>query len=66
MKKMEIILIPSSSGVIKVYIYGFGNGYGKVYATLNEVVATSKGYNVKRTILKALSKLNQSLINKEQ
>jgi hypothetical protein len=64
MHKMEVLFIPSSSGIIKIYIYGFIKGSaGKVYATLNDVVSSSKGYNKKRTIIKAVSKLHQSLSN---
>ena len=45
---------------MKIYIYGFANGgAGKVYATLNDVVSSSKGYNKKRTIIRAVERLHQ-------
>jgi len=67
MKKMEMIFIPAEIGMIKVYIYGFqgGSGYGRVFATFEDMVASAKGYNKKRTIVRALSKLYESLANKQ-
>lgn len=63
MNKMEFIFIPANNGIIKLYVYGFSgmNAPGKVYATYNDFVVSSKGYNRKRTIVKALSKLHESL-----
>jgi len=62
---MEIIFIPQKRGTIKVYIYGFhgGSGYGKVFATFEDMVASSKGYNKRRTIIRALSKLYETIAN---
>lgn len=60
MHKMEKFVIPTSSGTMKIYIYGFANGgAGKVYAILNDVVSSSKGYNKKRTIIRAVERLHQ-------
>lgn len=67
MNKFEFIFIPTSNGTIKIYSYGFlGHGSpGKVYATFNDLVVSSKGYNRKRTIVKALSKLNEIMASQE-
>ncbi|MCU9612273.1 hypothetical protein OEV98_01690 [Caldibacillus lycopersici] len=67
MKNLEMIFIPSSFGLIKVYSYGFiqPGASGKVYATYNDIVVSSKGYNRKRTIIKALSKLHELVVNNQ-
>ena len=63
MQKMELIFIPAENGMIKVYIYGFlAGGYGKVFATYRDFVVSSKGYNKRRTIVKALSKLTDTIL----
>ena len=65
MHKMEILLIPTSSGLMKIYVYGFQDGSaGKVYATLNQRVTTSKGYNKKLAIIRAVERLQQLFMNK--
>ncbi|WAA13225.1 hypothetical protein [Fervidibacillus halotolerans] len=67
MKKYEMIILPNRSGIVKVYIYNFlqSKGRVKVYASLNEKVVSCTGYNKKRTIIKALSKLYKRTVNQE-
>lgn len=65
MHKMEVLMVPTTAGLMKIYIYGFQNGgAGKVYATLNQRVNTSKGYNKRLAIIRAVERLHQSFTNK--
>lgn len=62
--KYEMIFLPSKTGIVKIYIYGF-NQYGsagRVFASLNDINVSLKGYNRNKTIIKALTKLNESLL----
>lgn len=65
--RMEIIFIPSKDGMIKVFIYGFFNlgTWGKAVAELKGVAVTANGFSKKRTIVRALTKLHETLIKKE-
>ncbi|RLQ90602.1 hypothetical protein [Falsibacillus albus] len=65
-EQMELILLPIEQGLIKIYVYGFNSkgAWGRVYAELNESNISIKGYHRKKTIIKALSKLNEKLLNK--
>jgi hypothetical protein len=67
MNSFEMMLIPSNYGMIKVYIYGFypPKGMGKVYASLDDTVVSCKGTCKKKTIIRALSKLNEILSNQK-
>ncbi|WAA11119.1 hypothetical protein [Fervidibacillus albus] len=67
MKNYEIMMLPHGSGVVKVYIYNFleSKGRVKVYASLDDQVVSSTGYNKKRTIVKALSKLYKRTVSQE-
>lgn len=62
-----MMILPYHSGVIKVYIYNFlqSKGRVKVYATIDDRVVSCTGYNKKRTIVKALSKLYKTTANYE-
>lgn len=61
----ETIFLPSNSGIVKIYIYGFKpyGSWGQVFASLNDVTVNIKGYNRKKTIIRALANLNESLLN---
>ncbi len=65
--QMELMFFPSESGLIKVYIYGFKpfGAYGQVFAELNDVTVTAKGYYRKKTIIRTLMMLHHHLVNKE-
>ncbi|MDZ5470595.1 hypothetical protein SM124_02415 [Bacillus sp. 31A1R] len=62
---MELLILPSLSGLIKVHIYGFREQreWGQVFAELNGTVVSAKGYHRKKTIIRTLAKLNESLLN---
>src|SRR5690606_24782262 len=66
--RFENIFIPTNTGMIKVYIYGFQpyGSWGQVTASMNDLCVNVKGYNRKRTIVKALASLNESLINMKE
>lgn len=66
-KQMEIIILPSSNGIIKVHIYGFQHygAWGQVFAELNGTIATAKGYHRKKVVIRALTKLHESLLNQD-
>ncbi len=61
----EAIFLPTKSGVIKIYIYGFKprGSWGQVFATKNGITVNVKGYNRRKTIIRSLTKLNDSLLN---
>lgn len=65
--RMEIILIPSKNGMIKVFIYGFIHlgTWGKAVAEVKGVAVTANGFSKKRTIVRSLTKLHETLIKKE-
>jgi hypothetical protein len=64
--RMEMIFIPAKNGYIKVYVYGFSNlgTCGNAVAEFNGVTVTAKGFNKKRTIVRSISKLHESLVRK--
>ncbi|MCM3663237.1 hypothetical protein M3204_02390 [Mesobacillus subterraneus] len=64
--RMEMIFIPAKNGYIKVYVYGFSNlgTWGNAVAEFNGVTVTAKGFNKKRTIVRSISKLHESLVRK--
>lgn len=64
--RMEMIFIPAKNGYIKVYVYGFSNlgTWGNAVAEFNGVSVTAKGFNKKRTIVRSISKLHESLVRK--
>ncbi|MBS4217932.1 hypothetical protein KHA96_06300 [Bacillus sp. FJAT-49711] len=66
--RFEVIFIPANSGMIKIYIYGFKpyGSWGRVFAAMNDISINVKGYNRKRTIIKALAQLNESLLNMKE
>lgn len=61
----HILFIPSTSGLIKVHIYGFNKlgSSGQAFSELNGVSVRAKGYNRKKTIIRSLSKLHEALLN---
>ncbi|GIN89965.1 hypothetical protein J6TS1_03840 [Siminovitchia terrae] len=64
-KDYEAVFLPSKSGVIKIYIYGFKpyGSWGEVHTSMNGVSVSVRGYNRKKTIIRSLKKLNESLLN---
>jgi hypothetical protein len=64
--RMEMIFIPLKNGKIKVFIYGFSNlgTWGNVVAEFNGTTVTSKGFNKKRTLVRSISKLHETLAKK--
>ncbi|MBS4198772.1 hypothetical protein KHA93_03790 [Bacillus sp. FJAT-49732] len=66
--RYEMIFIPTNYGMIKIYIYGFKpyGSWGQVVASMNDLSVNAKGYNRKRTIVKALALLNESLLNMKE
>lgn len=66
--KFEVIFLPSTSGIVKIYIYGFKphGSWGQVYSSMNDLSVSVKGYNRKKTIIRSLAKLNESLLNKKE
>lgn len=63
-RSYEAIFLPSKSGVIKMYIYGFKtyDSWGSVFASLNGVSVHVKGYNRKKAMVRSVKKLNESLL----
>jgi hypothetical protein len=63
--KYEALFLPTKSGVIKIYIYGFKphGSWGQVFTSINGVSVNVKGYHRKKTIIRSLEKLNESLLN---
>lgn len=66
--RMEVLFLPSNTGMIKIFIYGFlsDGAWGRVYASLNDVTVVEKGYNRKKTIIQSLTKLHNSLLHKKK
>ncbi len=64
---MEMLLLPSSNGMIKIYIYGFktSKSYGKVFVEYNGITVEDKGSRKEKLIIKALTKLHQALVNEK-
>ncbi|MEK3887145.1 hypothetical protein [Bacillus sp. FSL K6-3431] len=65
---LEIIYLPSKFGMVKVYVYGFKTfgAWGQVFATLDDISVNVKGYNRKKTIVRSLTSLNESLLNMKE
>lgn len=65
-KRMEMIFIPAKNGYIKVFIYGFSNlgTWGKAFAEFNGISVAATGFSKKRTIVRSIAKLHESLLNK--
>ncbi|MDQ0214823.1 hypothetical protein J2S13_001220 [Oikeobacillus pervagus] len=61
--RMELILIPSNKGFIKIHIYGFETygAWGQVFAQLNEITVNMKGFHKKKTLIKTLVRLHDTL-----
>ncbi|MCJ8006087.1 hypothetical protein ACFFF5_04855 [Lederbergia wuyishanensis] len=66
--RYEMIFIPTNSGMVKIYIYGFKpyGSWGHIIASMNGLSVNTKGYNRKRTIVKALALLNESILNMKE
>lgn len=62
--RVELIYLPTDSGVVKIYIYGFKpfGAWGQVFASMNDVSVNVKGFNRKKTIIRSLTVLNESLL----
>ncbi|MBU5214426.1 MULTISPECIES: hypothetical protein [Heyndrickxia] len=65
-EQMDAIFLPTETGMIKIYAYGFSpsGSWGQVYTEYNDITITVKGYHRKKTIIRSLSRLNESLLNK--
>jgi hypothetical protein len=65
-RSMEMIFIPAKNGYIKVFIHGFSNlgTWGNAIAEFNGISAAAKGFNKKRTIVRSIAKLHESLLKK--
>ncbi|WP_409253523.1 hypothetical protein V1502_06335 [Bacillus sp. SCS-153A] len=65
---MEMIILPTDQGEVKVYVYGFKpfGSWGHVFVQLNDLTVDSKGYNRKKTIIRTLTKLHQVLVNSQE
>ncbi|MBS4177304.1 hypothetical protein [Lederbergia citrea] len=66
--QFEAIFLPSKSGIVKIFIYGFQpyGSWGQVFASMNDMSVNVKGYNRKKTIIRAIAKLNESLLNMKE
>lgn len=62
--RMELIFIPAKNGYIKVFVNGFSNlgTLGNAVAEYKGVAVTAKGFNKKRTIVRSIAKLHESLV----
>ncbi|MBS4172321.1 hypothetical protein [Bacillus sp. FJAT-49736] len=67
-EQMDIFFLPTKSGVIKIYSYGFSSGdaWGQVFTEFNDITVTVKGYSQKKAIIKSITRLNDSLLNKNR
>jgi hypothetical protein len=65
-QRIEMIFVPAKNGYIKVFVYGFSNlgTWGSSIAEFNGVSAAAKGFSKKRTIVRSIAKLHESLVNK--
>ncbi|UYM81927.1 hypothetical protein OF848_16795 [Heyndrickxia coagulans] len=63
-ERMDRIFIPAEAGYIKIYVFGFlrDSAWGQVFAEYNGLTVVVKGYNRKKTIIRALTKLHESLL----
>jgi hypothetical protein len=64
--RIEMIFIPAKKGYIKIFIYGFSNlgTWGNAVAEYNGLTVSAKGFNKKRTIVRSIAKLHESLMRK--
>lgn len=67
-KRMEFWNLPSSQGMIKVWVYGFQHAgdFGRAIAVSDNITVTTKGYNRKKTIVRSLAKLHQVLLDQQK
>jgi hypothetical protein len=67
-QQMEVFFLPSTAGLIKIYINGFKpyDSRGQVNAILNDVTISIKGHHRKKTVVRALASLHESLLNKNR
>lgn len=65
-RQMEMIFIPAKNGYLKVFIYGFSSlgTFGNAIAEFNGITAAAKGFNKKRTVVRSIVKLHESLTKK--
>jgi hypothetical protein len=65
---MELIILPTDQGEVKVFVYGFKpfGSWGQVVVQLNDLTVNSKGYNRKKTIIRTLTQLHQMLVNNQE
>lgn len=65
-ENLDIIYFPTEKGVLKIFSYGFSpsGAWGQVYTEYNNITVTVKGYSRKKSIIRSLTKLNESLLNK--
>ncbi|MGE6258562.1 hypothetical protein ACQKCU_11810 [Heyndrickxia sporothermodurans] len=63
---MDVIFLPTEKGTIKIYAYGFSpsGSWGQVFTEYNNITVTVKGYHKKKSIIRSLTRLNESLLNK--
>lgn len=63
---MDVIFLPTETGMIKIYAYGFSpsGAWGQVITEYNDITVTVKGYHRKKSIIRSLTRLNESLLNK--
>lgn len=66
--RIEMIFIPAKNGYIKIFIYGFSNlgTWGNAVAEFNGITVSAKGFNKKRTIVRSIAKLHESLMRKDK
>ncbi|RSD28304.1 hypothetical protein EJA10_07025 [Mesobacillus subterraneus] len=64
--QVEMIFIPAKNGYIKVFVYGFTNlgTWGSAIAEFNGLSVSAKGFNKKRTVVRSITKLHESLVKK--
>jgi hypothetical protein len=65
---MDVLILPTKTGVIKIFSYGFTphGSWGQVFTEYNDTTVTVKGYHRKKAIIKSISRLNDSLLNKNR
>ncbi|WP_018663001.1 hypothetical protein [Heyndrickxia acidiproducens] len=62
--RMDMIFIPTEKGYIKIFVYGFfhDRSWGQVFTEYNGITVVVKGYNRKKTMIRSLSKMHESLL----
>ncbi|GER68121.1 hypothetical protein BpJC7_27770 [Weizmannia acidilactici] len=63
-ERMDMFFIPAKEGYIKIYVYGFlhDSSWGQVFTEYNGLTVVVKGYNRKKTIIRSLTKMHESLL----